>query len=181
MKSSIATSLVLLFGAINALPQSELEKRATDPVMVPVTFNQLPTTSFTCGSNQYSAQDIYLAAQYGVLLADSDPPQFRGKKSTEYPNGRFPHAFTSNSNGQSLPFLPGCPDGDDDRDEYPLIANGPYNGGISNNNKWGKDRVVYVYEAGETDDDGHPMATFCGVMTHTGASDSSSFVLCTSP
>ena len=48
MKSSIANSLILLFGAINALPQSELEKRA-DPDMVPVTFDQLPTTSFTCG------------------------------------------------------------------------------------------------------------------------------------
>lgn len=51
MKSSIVTSLVLLFGAINALPQSELEKR-DDPDMVPVTFDQLPTTSFTCGKSQ---------------------------------------------------------------------------------------------------------------------------------
>ncbi|KAL9073129.1 MAG: hypothetical protein Q9161_003183 [Pseudevernia consocians] len=181
MKSSIATSLALLFGAVNALPQSELEKRATDPIMVPVTFNQLPTTTFTCGSNHYSNQDVYLAAQYGVLLKDSVPPQYRGKKSNLYPNGRFPHAFTSNPNGQSLSFLPNCPDDDDDRQEYPLIANGPYNGGISNNNKWGNDRVVYVFEEGEIDNDGHPLATFCGVMTHSGASDSSSFVLCTSP
>ena len=45
----------------------------------------------------------------------------------------------------------------------------------------GNERVVYVREAGETDDDGHPKGTFCGVMTHTGASDSASFVLCTSP
>lgn len=51
MKASIATSLVLLFGAISALPQSELEKR-DDPEMVPVTFAQLPTTSFTCGKLQ---------------------------------------------------------------------------------------------------------------------------------
>lgn len=179
MKSSIATSLILLFGAINALPQSELEKRA-DPDMVPVTFDQLPTTTFTCGSTQYSAHDIYLAAQYGVLLAESDPPQGRGKKSNQYPNGRFPHAFQMNKNGQSLNFLPGCPDNDDARAEYPLVANGPYNGGL-NNNKWGNDRVVYVHEPGEVDEDGHDKGTFCGVMTHTGASESGAFVLCTSP
>lgn len=134
------------------------------------------------GDKQYSAHDIYLAAQYGVLLAESDPPQFRGKKSKEYPNGRFPHAFTANSNGQSLNFLPGCPDGDDSRHEYPLVANGPYNGGISNNNKWGNERVVYMHEPGEVDEvENHYKGTFCGVMTHSGASDSSSFVLCTSP
>lgn len=142
---------------------------------------QFKTSNKLTGSNQYSAKDIYLAAQWGVLLADSTPPQSRGKKSKEYPNGRFPHAFTANNNGNSLNFLPGCPDGDDDRQEYPLVANGPYNGGISNNNKWGNDRVVYMFEEGEEDDDGHPKGTFCGVMTHSGASDSTSFVLCTSP
>ena len=50
MKSSIATSLVLLFGVINALPQPELDKR-DDPDMVPVTLDQFPTTSFTCGKS----------------------------------------------------------------------------------------------------------------------------------
>ena len=48
MKLSLATSLVFLFGATNALPQPELEKRA-DPDLVPVTLGQFPSTSFTCG------------------------------------------------------------------------------------------------------------------------------------
>lgn len=58
------------------------------------------------------------------------------------------------------------------------MLNGPYNGGISNNVNWGPDRVVYMHEAGEVDDEGHFHGIYCGVMTHTGASASGSFVLC---
>ena len=137
----------------------------------------LESSNTPIGTQQYNNHDVYLAAQYGVLLEDTD--QGRGKKSAQYPNGRFPHAFTQNKNGVSLGFLPGCPDNDDIRAEYPLVTSGPYNGGL-NNNKWGQDRVVYTHEQGEVDEDGHPKATFCGVMTHTGASETGAFVLCTS-
>lgn len=95
------------------------------------------------GDNKYTAHDVYLAAQYGVRLQATG--QARGKKSTQYPNGRFPHAFTSNKNGVAVGFPDYCPENDDLRKEYPLVKNGPYNGGISNNNKWGNDRVVYMY------------------------------------
>lgn len=36
-----------------------------------------------------------------------------------------------------------------------------------------------MYEPGEVDDDGHAKGTFCGVMTHTGASPAGTFVMCT--
>ena len=101
------------------------------------------------------------------------------EKSSEYPNGRFPHAFESNP-GQKLAFPSYCPADDDARAEYPLVLNGPYNGGINNNVKWGPDRVVYMHESGEVDNDGHPLADFCGIMTHTGADPANAFVLCTS-
>jgi hypothetical protein len=142
------------------------------------------------GGNSYSAHDIYLAVEYGVVLQDAG--QGRGskllarehavgftdshpEKSSQYPNGRFPHPFTVNK-GPVLGFPANCP-ANDDRKEYPLVNNGPYNGGL-NNNKWGNERVVYMYENGEIDNDGHPQANFCGIMTHTGAAETGGFVLC---
>lgn len=105
--------------------------------------------------------------------ANQSPPE----KSNQYPNGRFPHSFEINGAGP-LAFPSHCPDKDSDRKEYPLVANGPYNGGLSNTN-WGQARVVYMHEAGEVDFRGHDVATFCGVMTHDGAPQGS-FVLCSS-
>ena len=103
--------------------------------------------------------------------------QARGKADRKYPKGRFPHAFTFNPNkAPPLDFPADCPGGDNDQASYPLVHNGPFNGGPTNN-RFGKDRVVYVYEEGQVHGDGHDLAAFCGLMTHTGA-PKGAFVLC---
>lgn len=41
-------------------------------------------------------------------------------------------------NGQPFKLMPNCPDGDNNRQEWPSITNGP------DNEKRGHDRVVYI-------------------------------------
>ena len=48
MKTSVATVVVFLCGAINALPSSDFGKRA-DPEPVPVSVDNLPETTWKCG------------------------------------------------------------------------------------------------------------------------------------
>ncbi|KAI9680486.1 MAG: hypothetical protein M1817_003926 [Caeruleum heppii] len=176
MKTSIVAGLILLCGAVSAAPSPTLTKR-DDPTATPISVLELPDKDWKCGSTTYNRRDVYYAIQWGVLLAEDDPPQGRGRKDNLYPNGRFPHPFTLNNNGPELDFND-CPDNDDARIEYPLVKNGPYNGSPNNNVKWGPDRAVYTHEPGEVDYQGNGVAKFCGIMTHTGAGDSSAFVLC---
>lgn len=87
---------------------------------------------------------------------------------------KYPHQF---NNGEDLNLSSKCKAGDPDMQEYPLKQGTYYNGG-NQNKKQGPDRVVYLHKQGETDPvENLPQATFCGVMTHTGASDND-FVLC---
>lgn len=144
-----------------------------DPEMVPVTVEDLASdATMTCGSTTFSYDDIYKAVQWGDLLQDAGLG--RGKKSKQYPNGRFPHTYDSTQ----YTFNGDCP-ADANRQEYPLIADGPYNGGISNNVQWGNHRVVYYREPGQIGTDGHDLVYFCGGVTHEGAPTSSDFLQCT--
>ncbi|RPD57056.1 Ribonuclease/ribotoxin [Lentinus tigrinus ALCF2SS1-7] len=63
--------------------------------------------------------------------------------------GGYPHTFR---NGEKIPF-PNCPNAA--FSEYPLTTPGPYRGGPP-----GADRVIYKTTDG----------TFCGCVTHKGAS-----------
>lgn len=81
---------------------------------------------------------------------------------------KYPHSFDhDDSKGHKLQFPAYCLE-DKDRMEFPLVLKGPYDGG-RNNAKQGDERVVYFYEDGEVDNNGHAKATYCGIMTHVGA------------
>jgi hypothetical protein len=95
----------------------------------------------------------------------------RGKNSKEFPNGRFPRDYTAGT----FTFNSNCP-ADSNRQEYPLIFDGSYNGG-PRNNKWGDHRVVH-YSKGEEAPDGNPIVYFCGGITHQGA-EQGKFQQCT--
>lgn len=64
MKSSHAAALVALFSVVVALPQADVVKRA-DPDDVPVTFDQMTTTDYTCGKHT-----AYVCAPF--MLPDTD-------------------------------------------------------------------------------------------------------------
>jgi len=182
MKSVIfaISALVATHASALALPIAsplatrDFTAQSDDPEAVPVTVRDLAQDSNAkCGASTYNHDDLYKAVQWGILLQNDGV--FRGKKSKEYPKGRFPHSYTATE----FTFNNDCPS-DDNRQEYPLVSNGPYNGGISNNKKWGNDRVVYYHEPGEVDEvEGHPVGYFCGAITHSGASSSADFVQCT--
>lgn len=90
---------------------------------------------------------------------------------------KYPHSFDhDDSKGHKLNFPSYCPE-DKDRMEFPLVKQGPYDGGKSNT-KQGDERVVYFYEDGEVDNNGHAKATYCGIMTHVGA-PKGGFLMCT--
>lgn len=57
-----------------------------------------------------------------------------------------------------MPFPSYRPADDDTRVEYPLVLDGPYNGGISNDVNLGPDRVMYMQEKGEIEFEGHDHA-----------------------
>lgn len=146
--------------------------RDDDPEMTPVTVNDLASgASMDCGSVTFNYDDIYKATQWGTLLQETN--KARGAKSKQYPNGRFPHSYDSTD----FTFNGDCP-ADENRQEYPLITDGPYNGGLSNKN-WGSHRVVYYREPGEIAPDGNPIVYFCGGITHEGAAAQNLFVQCT--
>ncbi|KAK7936172.1 hypothetical protein PG985_001667 [Apiospora marii] len=156
MQLSLAQVFVAVLGVAHALP-AELEVRGT-PSNAPVTFDHLPDSSksFQCGGKTYTGHDIYISAQRGVALQEIGETRGIDK-------------------GHQLNFPSYCPE-DTDRMEFPLFHNGPYDGG-KNNQKQGDERVVYFYEPGEVDNNGHAKATYCGIMTHVGAA-SGGFVLC---
>jgi hypothetical protein len=75
----------------------------------------------------------------------------------------YPHKFWSNdSKGNTLVFPDECPEDRENKGEnrqsFPLVNNGPYNGG-KNNDKYGDQRVIY-YWTGETTYDGNPIVFF---------------------
>lgn len=172
---------VLLFSsstAAVAIPQPkdinllarDFTPQPDDPSMTPVDVYDLAhDATMTCGSDTFSYDDIYAAVQWSTILEMENLG--RGKSSNQFPNGRFPHDYTDTTfffNGH-------CP-ADSNRQEYPLIFNGPYNGG-KKNNKWGNHRVVH-YSKGEEAADGNPIVYFCGGITHEGA-ETGKFVQCT--
>ncbi|GJN71073.1 ribonuclease domain-containing protein [Purpureocillium lilacinum] len=159
------TAAVLFLGLASALPAEdliELDDRA-EPSNAPIDWdgpNQ--SASIKCGKNTYDGHDVYLAAQHGVNLGLLSPPETRGEK-------KFPHAFDhDDSKGVKLHFPKHCPENDKNRQEYPLVKNGPYNGG-KNNKKYGDERVVFYYDGKAQGVDGHPLVYYCGLMTHDGA------------
>ncbi|KAJ6151638.1 hypothetical protein N7470_007235 [Penicillium chermesinum] len=98
-----------------------------------------PLASIQCGKNTYDGLDIYLAAEYAVNLGLLSPPETRGA-------GNYPNPFDNDdSKGNQLHFPAHCPEHDENRKEYPLVKNGPYNGG-KNNRKYGDERVVFYYD-----------------------------------
>ncbi|UNI25019.1 hypothetical protein JDV02_010727 [Purpureocillium takamizusanense] len=164
MKITLSTAILFL-GLVSALPAEdliELDDRA-EPSNAPIDWdgpNQ--SASIKCGKNTYDGHDVYLAAQHGVNLGLLSPPETRGEK-------KFPHAFDhDDSKGVKLHFPKHCPENDKHRQEYPLVKNGPYNGG-KNNKKYGDERVVFYYDGKAQGVDGHPLVYYCGLMTHEGA------------
>lgn len=161
--------------AIPESPASGLLARAftpqpDDPSATPVDVKDLaPNATMTCGSDTFSWHDIYLAVQWSTILEMEN--KGRGKSSGEFPNGRFPHDYTA----ETFTFNGNCP-ADSNRQEYPLIFDGPYNGG-PRNGKWGQHRVIH-YSKGEEAPDGNPIVYFCGGITHVGA-EPGKFTQCT--
>ncbi|CZT20694.1 uncharacterized protein RCC_06552 [Ramularia collo-cygni] len=180
--STTMVSAILATGSVAlALPTSSTSSQLVarkftpqpnDPSMTPVDVLDLDQdVKMTCGSTEFSYKDIYQAVQWGEILEQENLG--RGKKSKEFPTGRFPHSYTATE----FTFNDNCP-ADDNRQEYPLIKDGPYNGGISNNVQWGDHRVIY-YSKGEVAADGNPIVYFCGGLTHEDADDDGEFVQCT--
>ncbi|OAQ64637.2 ribonuclease domain-containing protein [Pochonia chlamydosporia 170] len=160
--ASILTTCTLTHALPPALLPRDFQPLPDDPSNGPTSVVDLPhDISKKCGTTTYTYNDIYDAASWGMKLQEKGIA--RGKKSKEYPNGRFPHSYTDTK----FDFGKNCP-ADDNRHEYPLVTKGPYNGGL-NNNKWGNDRVVYYHEPGEIGNDGHPLGYYCGTITHSGA------------
>lgn len=140
--------------------------------MTPVDVQDLAhRATMTCGRDTFSYKDIHAAIQWGTILEKENLG--RGKKSKDYPNGRFPHDYIDGD----FTFNDNCPSDDYNRQEFPLIFDGPYNGGISNNVQYGLHRVVY-YDKGEEAVDGNPIVYFCGGVTHEGA-EKGKFLQCT--
>lgn len=98
----------------------------------------------------------------GTLLLESGV--YRGKKSGEFPLGRFPHAYPD----EIFTFNGHCP-ADNNRQEYPIMSGDVYNGGISNNDKYGPHRAIfYIKRDGDSTPGGNPTVYFCGGLTHEG-------------
>ncbi|USW54067.1 Putative ribonuclease/ribotoxin [Septoria linicola] len=156
----------------SALLAREFKPLPDDPSMTPIDVKDLAQdATMTCGGTTFTYDDIYKAVQWGTILEKENLG--RGKKSKEFPTGRFPHSYDSTQ----FSFSGNCP-ANGNRQEYPLIKDGPYNGGISNNVQWGDHRVVY-YDNGEEAADANPIVYFCGGITHEGAPSKADFVQCT--
>ncbi|KAJ5247876.1 hypothetical protein N7468_002859 [Penicillium chermesinum] len=165
MKFTLAAASVLFLGATLALPAErvvDLEARA-NPSNEPIDWDgPNSSASIQCGKNTYDGLDIYLAAEYAVNLGLLSPPETRGA-------GNYPNPFDNDdSKGNQLHFPAHCPEHDENRKEYPLVKNGPYNGG-KNNRKYGDERVVFYYDGASQGVDGHPLVYYCGLITHEGA------------
>ncbi|OGE49576.1 hypothetical protein PENARI_c020G06992 [Penicillium arizonense] len=173
MKLTLATISILFLSLTSALPAedfADLEERA-EPSNAPIDWDgPNASASIKCGKNTYDGHDIFLAAQHAVNLGLLNPPETRGAKS-------YPHPFDNDdSKGVKLHFPAHCPEHDQNRKEYPLVKNGPYNSG-KNNKKYGDERVVFYYDGEAQGVDGHPLVYYCGLMTHEGA-ERGGFVQC---
>lgn len=182
--SLAATSTILAFcNIVNsaAIPKpdaSQLLTRAftpqpNDPSMTPVDVRDLASdATMTCGGTTFGYKDIYKAVQWAIILEAENLG--RGKKSNDvrFKNGRFPHSYDDTT----YSFNGNCP-ADENREEYPLIKDGPYNGGLRNT-QYGDHRVIYYSNGGEAPD-GNPIAYFCGGITHEGATEEGKFLQCT--
>lgn len=178
LSTSTIGALLSLHTLASALPNPNLlfsrgfNPLPDDPSNSPVSVMDLEQeVSSTCGSNTYTYDQIYDAISWAIKLGEKGIA--RGKKSKQYPNGRFPHFITS----PELSWGDNCPN-DENRMEYPIVFDGPYNGGLRNG-QWGEDRVVYYHEPGEVGSNGDPIGYYCGLITHTGADPKSSFLQCT--
>lgn len=179
--SSAAISAILATSAsalaLPTSPSSPLLARGfkplpDDPSMSPIDVKDLAQrATMTCGSDTFSYKDIYAAVQWGTILEKENLG--RGKKSKKYPKGRFPHEYEDTD----FTFNDNCP-ADNNRQTFPLIFDGPYNGGISTNDRYGPHRVVY-YDKGEEAADANPIVYFCGGLTHEGAANDGEFLQCT--
>lgn len=176
--TSIASTILAASSLALALPTSpsstliarKFTPQPNDPAMTPVDVRDLAQdATMTCGSTTFGYKDIYQAIQWGEILEEENLG--RGKKSEAFPQGRFPHSYEDTQ----YTFNGNCP-ADSNRQEYPLVKDGPYNGGISGNNKWGDHRVIYYFK-GEEAPDGNPIGYFCGGLTHEGA-ETGKFLQC---
>jgi hypothetical protein len=63
--------------------------------------------------------------------------------------------------------------------EYPIIAGGTYYNGGKNNGNTGDHRIVYLHNTADYSGvESNPISTFCGLVTHEGASGGQ-FLACT--
>jgi hypothetical protein len=92
------------------------------------------------------------------------------KLLTQAIEAKYPHKYPYNESKKvKLEFPKECPPKmGENRQEFPLIHNGPYNGG-PNNEKQGQERVVYYWDRTQVAYDGNPIVYYCGMITHTGA------------
>lgn len=128
--------------------------------------------TMTCESDTFTLRDIVDAIEWSHTIADAGLG--RGKKSDRYKKGRFPHSYTDEDLGD---WGASCPNGNEDRQTYPLIKkNGPYNGGYRNK-EWGPHRVLYMLSSEKIDDE--QSVYFCGGITHENAPTTPEFVRCT--
>ncbi|KAJ5804124.1 uncharacterized protein N7518_000427 [Penicillium psychrosexuale] len=158
MKFTLASASILFLSLTSALPVedfADIQELWDGPNA---------SASIKCGKSTYTGHDIYLAAQHAVNLSFLSPPEKRGEKP-------YPHKFDHNrSKKVDLHFPAHCSEHDDNRQEYPLVKNGPCNGS-KNNKKYGKKRAVFYYNGKTEGVDGHPLVYFCGLLTHEGLKD----------
>ncbi|SMR52719.1 unnamed protein product [Zymoseptoria tritici ST99CH_1E4] len=161
LAASGCTALALPITPSNQLIARAFTKQPDDPSMTPVNVKDLAKdATMTCGSTTFSWKDILQTISWGEILERENLG--RGAKSDLWPTGRFPH---SNDEARHV-FNGNCP-ADGNRMTYPLIKDGPYNGG-PRNKKWGDHRVVW-YSKGEEAADANPIVYFCGGLTHEDA------------
>lgn len=169
MLSSIAAAAPIPMSSTTSLPVSYNTSLPNDPALTPVNITDLPPATglpvshktaqpndtaltpvnildladgatMTCGSTTLQYKDIFDSVKWATLLKMKGVG--RGKKSSWYPNGRFPHDFPD----KSFTFNDHC-SADEYRLEYPVLLGDVYNGGISTNDKWGDHRVVFLRQA----------------------------------
>jgi hypothetical protein len=140
-------------------------------------------TKYKCGKNdnEYTGKEIYLAVQRGVNLQKIK--ETRGSKFNHHlvtrtntfadsspTEPKYPHSYPFNESKRvKLEFLAECPPRMGDKhQEFPIIHDGPYDGG-PNNEKYGDERVVYYWDQANVAYDGNPIVYYCGMITHEGA------------
>lgn len=167
---------ILLLGssaAATAIPISRtlglrtrtFEPQPNDPDWSPVNIKDLADdATMTCNHDTFSHDDILNSVQWGALLETSGV--HRGKKSRAHPDGLYPSPYTLTK----FTFNGNCP-ADDNRLEFPLVADGPWNAPDSYEEEdyAGKFRVIFYVSSEELAADGNPTVYFCGGIVHQAA------------